>query len=330
MSKIHEALIMRLCRTFSNEDIKFILDQLDAVLLEYDVREKEHGLSVRDESEYFKLFFNQKLLEGKSVQTIRTYKCHLKDFYTNVEKSILEMTSQDIRYHLSEVENRRNLSKSALEDRRNVINSFYKWLKEEGYISVNPVQAVHAIKFEKNKRKPYSQEQMEKLRYACRNDTRSAALLEFLYSTGCRVSEIVNIKVKDVDFKSGEVIVTGKGNKRRPVYLSTRAEEALKRYLKTRVNKTDYLFSHKKRIGNKPLTSDGIRYIFEQIGCEADIIRKFRPHELRHTFATDALGKGVPIEDVQVMLGHERVETTLIYAKIDRTNVKMEHKKCFL
>lgn len=329
MSKLHEALIMRLCRTFSNDDIQFILDQLDSVLVDYDIIEHNHSLTVTNESDYIKLFFKQKLLEGKSKNTIKTYKSHLKDFLMNIDKPIMTVTTRDIRYHLADAEQRLNYSKSTLEDRRSALSSFYKWLKEEHYIQENPVDPIHRIKFEKNKRKPYTQEQMEKIRYACRNNARNTALIEFLYSTGCRVSEVVSIKVDDVDWENGEVIVTGKGNKSRPVYLNVRAQLALKRYLKGRHNQTDYLFSSTRRLGNKPIDKSSLEKICKQMGYEAGINRKLRPHEVRHTFATDALEKGVPIEDVQVMLGHERMETTLIYTKINQNKVHLEHKKAF-
>lgn len=329
MHKFREKLIFKLCRTFNNEEVQFILDQIDSVLTDYELREKVSLPSVGDDGVFLQRFLEAKHIEGMSKTSAKVYVSELKDFYRNIAAPITLVSSQNIRDYLIALKTERNVSDRSLEHRRIVLNSFYSWMYENDYVTKNPCQRVKRIKYRKTTRQPLTAKEMEQVRYVCRNDLRSTALVEFMYSTGCRISEVCGVRISDIDFYNKEVRVVGKGNKERIVYLNTAAEIAIKRYLNDRKINTDYLFTQTRSRGNVPVSTDAVRYTFRKIGEAAGLERVLHPHDIRHTTATDALTRGMPIEDVQSYLGHSRLDTTMIYVKLDKQRVKANHKKCF-
>lgn len=329
MQKIREELILKLCRTFSNDEINLILDQLDGVLLNYTVQEKSGLPACSDNFTILEKFFKAKIIEGMSMNSIKTYTSILKDYCRLVGKPIIYVTAQDIRNYLGYIKDTRNISGCSLEHRRNVINSLYLWLLREGYITANPCFKVNRIKYEKKLREPLTHEQMNAIRYACRNNLRDAALVEFMYSSGCRVSEVVGIKLTDIDFNRNRVKVKGKGNKNDYVPMSADAKSMIIRYLNSRTNNTDYLFSHNKKLGNKPMTTDSIRDIYIKLAKKAGLDIKIFPHKIRHTTATHLLEGGMKVENVQKILRHSDIGTTMIYADVNQDIVEMEYKRCF-
>lgn len=329
MQKFREALIFKLCRTFTNEEVQTILDQVDAVLVDYELKAKEVLPAVGSEELYAKKYFETKHMEGMSKASLKVYASELKDFYKKVGKPLISVTTQDIRDYLIMKKTNENTSDRSLEHRRVAINSFYEWMEDNHYVERNPAKGLKRIKFRKTVRQPLSSKELDQIRYVCRNNLRSAALIEFAYSTGCRISEINNVKISDIDFYSKEVKVLGKGNKERIVYLNTAAENAIKRYLDNRKIESEYLFTHVKNMENDQISTDALRDIFKEIGEKAGLNRVLHPHDMRHTTATDALKRGMPVEDVQSYLGHTKLDTTMIYIKLDKQRVKINHQKCF-
>jgi len=329
MHKIREQLILKLCRTFNNEEIEFILNQVDAVLMDYDLKEKNRYPVVSANSDILLRFFEAKRIGGMSIESIKVYKSELKDYVSFVGVPIILATSQNIMDYFVGLRKRRNISDRSLEHRRIVINSLYTWLYENEYIQKNPCLKIQKIKFRKNVRLPLTSKELEQIRYACRNSIRESAILEFLYSTGCRVSELCRVKISDIDFYNKEVKVLGKGNKERIVYLNVIAENAIRRYLDTRKVDTDWLFTQKKNRGNAPLDTDSVRYAMKEIERISKLERSLSPHIIRHTTATDLIKKGMPVEDVQYYLGHTKIDTTMDYIKMDRRRVKANFEKCF-
>lgn len=329
MHEIREKLLFKLCRTFNNDELKIILDQVDDVLMDYDIKPSSRLPMMWNDEAYILKYFESKMVEGVSEETLKTYKSEIKDFIANIDKPLHEMTTQDIMDYFIQLRRRRTVSDANIDHRRTVIKNLYQWMYENDHIQKNPCLGIKRIKYQKGCRQPLSSRELEQIRYACRNNPRDAALIEFMYSTGCRINEVRHIKVADVDFYNKEVKVIGKGGKERTVFINAQAENAIKRYLESRKNKSEYLFAHTRNMGNRPMDSDTIRKVFKDISEAAGLDRTLKPHEMRHTTATDALQKGMPIEEVQMLLGHSRIDTTMIYARVDTTRLKIDHKKCF-
>ena len=208
------------------------------------------------------------------------------------------------------------------------MSSFFKWANCEGYIPTNPCANIRAIKYQRKQRGHLSDVEMEMLREACVT-LRDKAMIEFMYSTGCRVSELISVKISDVDFDKGEVLLFGKGSKYRTSYLNARAKILMKEYLLTRNDDSPFMFVTLRK-PYRPLTKSAVENKVKNLGKDAGIQQKVFPHLIRHTTATLGLQRGMNITDIQRMLGHERVDTTLIYAKVADEAVKESHKKCIV
>ena len=308
------SIMYRLSRRFSEEEVNFILDQIEAVLVDYTIKEKTTALAMRNNGDIVTDFLKAKKLEGLSDNSIRVYFSKYKQFNEFVHKSFLDVTRDDIRDYLSSL----TTSRCTICNTKDILVSLYKWLVAEGYMNQNPAQGL-TVNFEKNKRRPLTAKEMDDVRYACRNDVRRAALIEFLYSTGCRAGEVVRVKINEVDFEHHKVKVFGKGGKTRFVPLSDNAENALDRYI-NEYNPSEYLF-YRKGHREKPLTVSGIESIVANVGKAAHLNEKLLPHMFRHSIATHLLQKGAPLTDIQCMLGHARPDTTQIYAETDPTQV---------
>lgn len=249
----------------------------------------------------------------------------MNDFFFSVNKELEEITANDIRVYLYTVQKQRNLSDRTLDSRRAAIHAFFTWAADEGYIAKNPCRSIKKIKYERIERKGLTAIELEKVRMACKN-VREKALVEFLYSTGARVTEACNIKISEVDFDKGEVLLFGKGNKHRISYLSAKASLYLVEYLKSRTDQSEYLFVSERKPHNS-LKKEAIERVIRNLGKRSNIGRDLYPHLFRHTVATDMLRKNAPITDVQKMLGHVNVNTTMVYAKTCDEDVKRSHSK---
>lgn len=281
-----------------------------------------------DDQKAYKMFFISKKVEGLSDKTLKYYKSVIDKFVSVIVKPLKDITATDIRYYIAYRINESCISKCTQDNERRAISTFFTWLTAEEYIQRNPCLSVKKIKQEKRMKKPFSEEELELIRKVCK-DERESALVEFLYSTGCRCGEIEELKMKDVDLENGKLIVYGKGEKEREVFLNTKCVLAIKEYIRSRNTKGIYLFETKCYNSNnesKCASAHWVEYTIREIGKRAGV-EKCHPHRFRRTTATTALNRGMPIDQVQKMLGHTDIKTTTIYAQTDLESVQASHKK---
>lgn len=270
-------------------------------------------------------FITTKHGEGCSIETCKSYFMTIRLFlYDYRNKAIQDIESAEIKYWLLNYQATHHLSNSSLDNFRRYLNSFYNFLLSEEYIIKNPMLAIHRIKSDKTLKLPFTEDDLERIRDACES-SREVALVDFLYCTGARVSEAANSDIADFNFQTMEGYVYGKGGKERMVYLDTRTKIHIERYLHYRKDTNPALFV---RIASpyERMSKAQIEYTIKQIGERAGV-ENCHPHRFRRTLATRLLERGMPIEQVQAILGHEKLDTTLIYAKVNQTSVKMNHGK---
>lgn len=269
-------------------------------------------------------FMSAKRVEGCSVKTLNYYQSVLLKLFSMVPVSVLHMKTEHIRSYLSAYADRTKCSKSNLDNIRRILSSFFTWLEEESYILKNPVSRIHKIKVDKTVKETYSDEAMERMRDEC-HCLRDLAIIDLLASSGMRVGELVRLNREDIDFDNRECIVFGKGSKERPVYFDARTKIHLKNYLDSRTDDNPALFVSLLKPYNR-LQISGVEIRLRSLGRELGI-PKVHPHKFRRTLATRAIDKGMPIEQVQRLLGHTQIDTTMQYAMINQKNVKVSHQK---
>lgn len=269
-------------------------------------------------------FMSAKRVEGCSVKTLDYYQSVLLKLFSMVPVSVLHMKTEHIRSYLSAYADRTKCSKSNLDNIRRILSSFFTWLEEESYILKNPVRRIHKIKVDKTVKETYSDEAMERMRDEC-HCLRDLAIIDLLASSGMRVGELVRLNREDIDFDNRECIVFGKGSKERPVYFDARTKIHLKNYLDSRTDDNPALFVSLLKPYNR-LQISGVEIRLRSLGRELGI-PKVHPHKFRRALATKAIDKGMPIEQVQRLLGHTQIDTTMQYAMINQRNVKVSHQK---
>lgn len=273
--------------------------------------------------DYLQEFLDVKALEGCSKATIENYKFNLNKFLLGVRKNPTEITTQDIRKYLADYKRERGVSNTTLDNMRRVFQSFFTWMHREGYVLKDPCAAVNKIRADKIIKNPYSDEEMELMREAAKN-LREKAIIEVLYSTGMRIGELEKLNIEDIDFVNGKAIVFGKGAKEREVYFNVKAQLALKKYLENRNDTNEALFVGLQSPYNR-LKVSTYEKILRELGGRCGV--HCHPHRFRHTCATILLNKGMPIQEVSKVLGHAKLETTMIYCEIDQQSVATNHKK---
>lgn len=282
---------------------------------------------VRDETfneEALRMFFVAKSVQGCTKRTLKHYGNTIRQFTRFInDKQLNQVTTNDIRYYMAIKKERDGNSDVQINNIRLVLSSLFGWLMEEEYIEKNPIAKIKKIRVEKRVKKPFSEDEIEKIRYGARDDVRLTALIEVMMSTGCRISEVSGMNRSDVD--GDEIIVYGKGKKERTVFLNAKAKQALNRYLATRTDKNDPLFVSMDKNHKRLLVSQMGKEI-RMLGRENGV-NDTHPHRFRRTSATIALNRGMPIDQVQMMLGHESIETTTMYAISAQEAVKANHKK---
>lgn len=320
-------LLNRLMGTIPDKYLQIIKDQVLIWLNNYDITKKETSLQNRADDLCRELqdFVIAKKVEGMSDGTIKLYYRSISHFLFYANKPVEDVTTGDILAFLHSYQATRKVKDITLDNTRIHISAFYNWLVNSDYIDKNPCKKIKPIKHEKNTRHPLTAVQMEKLRNSCTN-LRDKAIIEFLYATACRVGELVIIKKSDVDFDRKEVHLFGKGKKHRLSYLNARAVVALQAYLTSREDDSDYLFVGLRK-PHKQLSTRSVELLLKKYGQKAGIDAKCTPHVIRHTTATDAINKGMPVEQLQKLLGHEQIETSLHYAKVSSDIVKLDHQK---
>lgn len=271
-----------------------------------------------------KTYIISKKFEGLSINTLTGYYDCITNYMRKLDKSILLTTSSDIRSYLIQYQSEHHITNRTLDNLRSILSSFYNWLEDEGYVLKSPVKRIKKVKYDKIIKKPFSNEELEAIRDACKTP-RDTALMDFLYSTGCRVSEVSMLDIGDIDFGQRQVIVFGKGHKERVVYFDYRTKRHLILYLKTRTDSNPALFVTSK-FPFKRLEKSGIEYVCKYIGQRSDV-QGVHPHRFRRTLATNLIYKGVPIEQVRVILGHSKIDTTLLYSTVDQESVKINHSR---
>lgn len=269
-------------------------------------------------------FISAKRIEGCSEKTLKYYENTIASWLEENDAAIADVTTNDIRRYLSAVQSKRNSSKVTIDNIRRIFSSFFSWLEDEDYIVKSPVRRIHKVRAEVTVKETISDEQLETLRDSCA-ELRDLALVDFLVSTGVRVGELVTINRADIDFNERQCVVLGKGGKERTVYFNARAKVHLLNYLASRTDSERALFVSLAS-PHRRLTISGVETRIRQLGKVAKICR-IHPHKFRRTLATMAIDKGMPIEQVQRLLGHTKIDTTLHYAMVNQNNVKIAHRK---
>lgn len=269
-------------------------------------------------------FLSAKQVEGCSERSVNYYSSTLDNLINALEKPFNQIETEDLRIYLSEYQKKNDASKQTIDNIRRILSSFFTWLEDEDYILKSPVRRIHKIKTMKQVKETYSDEALERLRDNCKT-IRDLALIDMLASTGMRVGELVKLNRVDVDFVNRECVVLGKGSKERVVYFDARTKLHLQNYLNSRTDDNEALFVSLLEPHNR-LEIAGVEIMLRKLGRSLEI-NKVHPHKFRRTLATRAIDKGMPIEQVQKLLGHQKIDTTMEYAIVDQQNVKNSHKK---
>ena len=301
--KLKEVLLY----TFYNIEVTSIKDEL-----------------VEDTTDYAKIFIAAKRIEGCSERTLNYYETTIKTMVDKLSKKVNSIETEDLRNYLSEYQAKNNCSKVTIDNVRRILSSFFAWLEDEDYIMKSPVRRIHKVKATQTVKETYTDEELEEMRDAC-IEIRDLAMVDFLASTGVRVGELVNLDRVDIDMQERSCVVLGKGGKEREVYFDARTKIHLQNYLNSRTDNNPALFVSLLRPYDR-LKISGVEIRLRELGKRINI-KKIHPHKFRRTMATKAIDKGMPIEQVQVLLGHRKIDTTLQYAMVNQNNVRNSHKK---
>ena len=325
MEKIISEFVATLDGKVSDQDLCIVKNQMILFFRDYDITRKETALAPLgdDYLKELKEYLVSRKIEGASDKTLKQYKLALCRFLYWASKPCKEITSNDIKYFLYNLQQTTGMKDISLDNQRSYINAFFTWLVNNDYLDKNPCRNIKPIKHEKNTRHPLTPVEMERLRSVCKT-SRDKAMIEFMYATACRCEEMVNLTLSDINFDTKEVRLFGKGKKERTSYLNARSLVAIQGYLRERGNVSPFLICGLRKPYHK-LTTRQIEKIVRKLGDAAGV--DVTPHIIRHTTATDAIDKGMPIEQVRKLLGHESIQTTLIYAETKQNNVKSGHEK---
>ena len=302
----------------SNDQVALLKNVLEGAMLKSSANSEETDSVLVDN------FIAAKKLEGCSERTLAFYKNTIDKMLKAIAKNIKAITTEDLRKYLSEYQNNNSVSKVTIDNIRRNLSSFFSWLEDENYILKSPVRRIHRVKAVTSVKETYSDEDLERLRDGC-TEKRDLALIDILASTGMRVGELVRLNRFDINFNERECVVFGKGDKERIVYFDARTKIHLQNYLDERKDDNPALFVGLKAPYDR-LTIGGVETRIKKLGERLEI-EKVHPHKFRRTMATTAIDKGMPIEQVQKLLGHEKIDTTLHYAMVKQSNVKNAHRK---
>lgn len=296
--------------------LRYTLDNYEII----EIKEQEKKL----EQNFLELFLSAKSIEGCSDKSLKYYKATIESMLYEIKKDIKHIETDDIRRYLTEYQENRKSSKVTIDNIRRILSSFFSWLEDEDYILKSPVRRIHKVKTGTNIKETYSDEALELMRDSC-TELRDLAIIDMLASTGMRVGEMVLLNRNDIDFNERECIVFGKGSKERVVYFDARTKIHLQNYLESRTDNNIALFVSLKA-PHKRLKIGGIEVRLREFGRKLGL-SKVHPHKFRRTLATMAIDKGMPIEQLQQLLGHKKIDTTLQYAMVKQSNVKIAHRK---
>ena len=318
-AQIIEQIELQMLPYLDEEQMQILHTTLIAV-----VPDKTEEAIDKKQTDYVQIFLAAKRVEGCSDKTIRYYESTIRNVLTAVNKLPNQATTEDIRLYLDEYQQKSKASKVTIDNIRRILSSFFSWLEDEDYIVKSPVRRIHKVKTCKTVKETYTDEALELMRdhSECGRDL---AIIDMLSSTGMRVGELVKLNKADVDFQNRECIVLGKGNKQRKVYFDARTKIHLQNYLNSRTDDNEALFVSLQKPYDR-LRISGVEIRLRDLGKKLNL-NKVHPHKFRRTLATMAIDKGMPIEQVQQLLGHSSVDTTLQYAMVNQNNVKSSHRK---
>ena len=319
MNEIEQAMIPAL----NNEQLSQLRKVMEFTFRNISVTEKEQTEQNVDDRIVEK-FLAAKRVEGCSDKSMLYYQSTLNNALRKVGKDVKHITTDDLRTYLDEYQQTSGASRVTVDNIRRILSSFFSWLEDESYIIKSPVRRIHKVKTGKTVKETYTDEALERMRDYC-DTARDLAIIDILASTGMRVGELVKLNRNDIDFQNRECVVTGKGNKQRKVYFDARTKIHLQNYLDERTDENEALFVTLLAPYNR-LQISGVEIRLRQLGRELNI-HKVHPHKFRRTLATMAIDKGMPIEQVQHLLGHQSLDTTLQYAMVNQANVKLSHRK---
>ena len=322
--KIISEIIREMISSLNNEQLSKLKTTLEIYLYNVSIEAKQEADTEKKEVEYLEVFLSAKRIEGCSEKTLIYYKNTIQQMLDSIGKSVCTIVTEDLRTYLAEYQKEKQSSKVTIDNIRRIFSSFFSWLEDEDYIIKSPVRRIHRIKAASTIKETYTDEQLESMRDNCDNP-RDLALIDILASTGMRVGELVLLNRDDISFDERECIVFGKGDKERMVYFDARTKIHLQNYLDSRTDNNEALFVSLKAPYNR-MKIGGIELRLREMGKRLNI-EKVHPHKFRRTLATVAIDKGMPIEQLQKLLGHQRIDTTLQYAMVKQSNVKIAHRK---
>lgn len=299
------------------------MKKLQEVLLK-NLSEAETPKTEITNADYLQMFLDAKKIEGCSDRTLQYYRVTVERLLQSITTPIRKISTEEIRGYLSGYQQINRCSKVTVDNIRRNISSFFSWLEEEDYILKSPMRRIHKIKTKQQVKEIISDEAIEQLRDHC-TCIRDLAMIDLLYSTGIRVGELVNLNIADVNFDARECVVFGKGDKERRVYFDAKAKLHLQNYLNSRSDSNPALFVTLDAPYDR-LKISGVEVRLRKLGRSVNLL-KIHPHKFRRTMATRAIDKGMPIEQVQKILGHSQIDTTMQYAMVNQTNVKTSHQK---
>ena len=317
-------IMQQMLSFLDNFQLKQLRQVLEETLLLFEVNESTVKPEADDSNDLITKFISAKRIEGCSEKTLKYYQTTIDAMVSSLDKSVRQIRTEDLRTYLTEYQSRNQSSRVTIDNIRRIFSSFFSWLEDEDYIIKSPVRRIHKVKTATSIKETYSDEDLERMRDNCK-ELRDLAMIDMLASTGMRVGEMVLLNRDDIDFAERECMVFGKGDKERMVYFDARAKLHLQQYLSSRTDDNPALFVT-LRAPHERLHIGGIEHRLREMGKRLNIHR-VHPHKFRRTLATMAIDKGMPIEQLQRLLGHQRIDTTLQYAMVKQSNVKTAHRK---
>lgn len=307
----------------NNAQMERLQTVMQHVLFDYEITDKGNE-ETSTEQDFVELFLSAKRIEGCSEKSLKYYRATIDAMTACIGKEVKHITTDDIRVYLTDYQAKKQSSRVTIDNIRRILSSFFSWLEDEDYILKSPVRRIHKVKTASNIKETYSDEALELMRDNC-DEIRDLAIIDMLASTGMRIGEMVLLNREDIDFNERECIVFGKGDKERIVYFDARTKIHLQEYLNSRTDDNAALFVSLKTPYNRVMIG-GIESRLRKFGKKLGL-QKVHPHKFRRTLATMAIDKGMPIEQLQQLLGHKRIDTTLQYAMVKQSNVKIAHRK---
>ena len=316
-------LLQQMLPYLDNYQLSVLSEIVEKLIISYEVSDERTKRNEEDENLISK-FLASKKIEGRSDKTLKYYQSTIETMVSFIDKDVRHITTEDLREYLTDYQKIHESSRVTIDNIRRILSSFFTWLEDEDYIIKSPVRRIHKIKTSTNIKETYSDEELEIMRDNC-SEIRDLAIIDFLASTGMRIGEMVGLNRDDIDFNERECVVFGKGDKERIVYFDARSKLHLQDYLESRKDNNPALFVS-LRAPYERIQIGGIEYRLREMGKRLNI-NKMHPHKFRRTLATMAIDKGMPIEQLQHLLGHQRIDTTLQYAMVKQSNVKIAHRK---